>query len=460
MELKHDIFLCHNFADKDWVKELGGRIESEEHEGKNLKAFFDEWDIEPGKNIVNELEKALQESRYVGVVLSKKMLEAEWPKLEWTIAVYNDPSGKKGTVIPIWLGNCEIPPSLKIRNVLYFNNEHESKKSYKKLLALLKNQKLPRSEFFHKRTDLNGVKTSEQFPIEYADEIEEQIASNLLPVIHIPKYIWSGPVPSGTTYTNIFDHINRKIKGIKPTFLLRGSRIYSFWGLNDKSCPFRELLIADSIEKMEITPWKNNLDKKNGLIELLNRAFRNHCYYLGLKFDKKHRRFFFLPYGGQNRTITWHTGTRKSTRTVVKKCVKGKSDKEFWAHQSIQAEFENLDGEIFLKLVPGWAFTSDGENSIPPKEIGPLSTKWTHNEYNSSVFYHIRFWCNVLSEKTSKITLKLGDSNAEIDVSPSTSEITVGIEGDQFTIEKVFEVAEEDTVEDFGFEKTEDWGEN
>ena len=74
MELKHDIFLCHNFADKDWVRELGGRIESEEHEGKNLKAFFDEWDIEPGKNIVNELEKALQESRYVGVVLSKKCL--------------------------------------------------------------------------------------------------------------------------------------------------------------------------------------------------------------------------------------------------------------------------------------------------------------------------------------------------------------------------------------------------
>lgn len=170
MDFEHDLFLCHNGADKDWVRQLGEKIESEEHEGKHLKVFFDEWNIEPGKNVVNELEKGLSESRFVGVVLSKKMLEAEWPTMEWTIAVYSDPSGRKGKIIPIWLGDCEIPDSLKIRNVLYFRNEIEFKKSYPKLISILTNQPLPRGENRSLSTQREIIKSN--FPIEYQDDVD------------------------------------------------------------------------------------------------------------------------------------------------------------------------------------------------------------------------------------------------------------------------------------------------
>lgn len=449
----YDIFLCHNGADKQWVQKLAESIENETYNDGNLVVFFDDWDVIPGENMVLKLEYAMQRSRFVGVILSKNSINAEWPTMEWTMAVYNDPSGRRGFVVPIWLGDCEIPPSLKIRNVLYCRNDIEYKKSYARLIALLKNQRQPRGQ--KRPSSFNTLPTDALFPVEYADDVEEQLASNLLPVTSIPKYCWNGPV--SVTYKEVFDHLSRNVKGVHPTFMIRTNRLYSFCNLDDNSCPFRELLVADSIEKNEITPWLNDFDKKNGLIEMLNRSLRNHCRDLEMHYDKKHERFYFFPYGGGNRTVTWNTGLRKSHRTIVKQYRQGKDGKTFWAHQSIQAKFLLIDSEIFLQLVPGWTFTSDGTNPISPREIGSLSSKWTHNEYNSSVFYHIRFWCYILSKGQEKISIKLAKGlQLEVDITPAVSDISVGIDGDQLSIEKVFEVAENDTTDDFNTDGSEE----
>jgi len=53
------VFLCHNRADKEWVRELGVRLEAESIDGtlngRRIRVFFDEWDIEKGENIVTRL---------------------------------------------------------------------------------------------------------------------------------------------------------------------------------------------------------------------------------------------------------------------------------------------------------------------------------------------------------------------------------------------------------------------
>jgi len=171
MEFEHDLFLCHNKANKDWVRKLATTIENEKYNDRKLKVFFDEWDIKPGANIVLEIAKALSKSRFVGVVISPEMLDADWPMMEWTIAVSDDPAGRKGTVIPIWLGDCDIPTPLKIRNVLYFRNESEYNKSYPKLLSMLKNEPLQRGIHNSKRE--YQTLTEINFPLEYQDNVQE-----------------------------------------------------------------------------------------------------------------------------------------------------------------------------------------------------------------------------------------------------------------------------------------------
>ena len=201
------MFLCHTGANKDWVRKLARSIESEPTDGSNLRVFFDEWDIKPGSNIVLELDRALAKSRFIGVVLSPEMLEADWPSMEWTIAVSKDPSGRKGQVLPIWLGDCEIPGPLRIRNVLYFRDKIEYKKSYQKLISLLKNESSSRGGLAENIASVN--QSSQNFPLQYHDNVDEQLASNLFPVTRAPKYIWNGPIGS-LTYKDVFKHLKKK----------------------------------------------------------------------------------------------------------------------------------------------------------------------------------------------------------------------------------------------------------
>ena len=61
-----DLFLCHNGADKGWVRALGGQVESETFDGttsgRSLRVFFDEWDIDLAENVVLRINEGLAKS--------------------------------------------------------------------------------------------------------------------------------------------------------------------------------------------------------------------------------------------------------------------------------------------------------------------------------------------------------------------------------------------------------------
>jgi hypothetical protein len=58
-----DLFLCHTGADKDWVRELGVRLEQERINGRSIEVFFDEWDIDYGENVIAKIDQGLRHSR-------------------------------------------------------------------------------------------------------------------------------------------------------------------------------------------------------------------------------------------------------------------------------------------------------------------------------------------------------------------------------------------------------------
>ena len=437
-EEKSDIFLSYNHGDSEWVEKLASSIESEQYGDRNLKTFLDDWDITPGHNMIQAMERGLENSRFICPILSKNSINAEWPNMEWSIAISSDPSGRKGRIIPIWLGDCEIPPSLKIRSVLYCHNNISFKKSYSKLIAVLKNEKLSRGT--KNNESHQDTFYSEQFPIQYEDDVDEQLASNLFPIIDIPKSIWNGP----TNYSNseVYEFLRTEITGVLPTFIIKEKRIFCFWDLTDKKCPFRNILSANVINSDSVYDWLKDENKGRWLIELLNKGLKHHCQKLNLRFDSEHRRYSFFPENNKNREVTWHTGKRRATRTVVKKHTRGKSEEIFWSHQTLQAKFTIINDDIFLQLVPGWTFTTNGFDPLPSKQIGPLSTKWTTKEHNPSVFYHIRFWSSYLSQQSESLILLLGGSACKIDTTPGLAELNIGLESDLDPIEKVFETAD------------------
>ena len=70
---------------------------------RRLGVVFDKWDFDKGKNVVLELERYIDQARFIGIVASKAMLRAEWLTHQRTIAVWSDPSGRNGRVVTLLL---------------------------------------------------------------------------------------------------------------------------------------------------------------------------------------------------------------------------------------------------------------------------------------------------------------------------------------------------------------------
>jgi hypothetical protein len=87
-----DIFLSHTGVDKPWVEDLAELLERVRFGDRYLGVVLDKWDFEIGKNVVLEIDRYIDECRFIALVVTKAFLDAEWPTLERTIAVGSDPS--------------------------------------------------------------------------------------------------------------------------------------------------------------------------------------------------------------------------------------------------------------------------------------------------------------------------------------------------------------------------------
>lgn len=265
-----DLFLCHTGVDKPWVESLAEKIESVRYQGRFLQVIFDKWDFALAKNIVLELEREIDSCRFIAVILSKASLAADWPTLERTIAVWSDPSGSKGRVIPIVLENVPIPPTLRVRRWIDFRNPDAFDASLLELISILRGENIPRG----RGGLLPSLPLSPATPISpivitstiEADRVRERLISNLLPVLELPSHIHSAP-----TSLQLKSDFPRD-EGIPspPPFLLRTGRLYTFHDLRDADSPFKKSVELAQVNTEEFLQWFGT-DKHNWAIELLTR---------------------------------------------------------------------------------------------------------------------------------------------------------------------------------------------
>lgn len=133
----YDIFLSHNRADKPWTERLATRIEAD-RDGPQLRVFFDKWIMGPGSDIPLELEQGLQDSKYIGLVLSPKALASDWVALERSTAIYTDPRARKKRLIPLLRKDCEVPHMLARINAIDFRLEQNFEESLAVLINFLR----------------------------------------------------------------------------------------------------------------------------------------------------------------------------------------------------------------------------------------------------------------------------------------------------------------------------------
>ena len=130
-----DVFVSHNRKSKPWVRQFVSQLRAQ-----GLSVFFDEDSITPGSNVVRALDSALDRARHTVLVITPAALESDWVAMESTAASYNDPAGRRRTLIPLILeeGPTDaLPTSVRVLNAVSLCNPTTRVQQYRLLLSAI-----------------------------------------------------------------------------------------------------------------------------------------------------------------------------------------------------------------------------------------------------------------------------------------------------------------------------------
>lgn len=448
-----DLFLSHTGVDKPWVERLAELIEVTPFKDRYLGVVYDKWDFAHAKNIVLELEKEIDACRFIGIVLSKASLAADWPTLERTIAVWSDPSGAKGRVIPILFENVPLPPSLRVRRWVDFRNPETFEQSFVELISILRGESIPRGRG-GLLPAISAMQDAVKSPMIItsaveADKVDEKLISNLLPVLELPRLVYA----SSTPLRKKSDLQSLQVAKSHPPFLLRSEKLFTFANLRDAESPFRGVIKPEQIITEDLKNWFGS-EKHNWAVELLNLHLKAFAYDRYLRFEGKGQRFFFSPYKEQPKTIRWSIGGKEASREVTTPHtatrINSEGNKERfqfgWRHQGIRANFVHLPMGLFLRIEATWLLTKDGKVPRGGSRVGPVLSHWLNQERNGQILRSIRFWSLVLARGKDELCIPTGQEPIRVGLTPARGVVGFGIISDAVDYDRLINAEMEDDL--------------
>jgi hypothetical protein len=294
----------------------------------------------------------------------------------------------------------------------YLNTE------FKDIVLRLLNQVNVRGKAVGIQVELNPPK------VDSANEVEEQLLSNLFPVKKYPEKIFASP--TNIRYSReVYEKLGHRIKDIP--FLSKDKKIYTFDNLRVSSSPFLSIISKDRVTEENVSDWLQDSVKRNDLMYLLNVGLKKYCENRGLYFDKKHNRFVCLLKDGETYFFSWKRKVRFVPRKIAT-CVKGKSgDVLYCKHYAASLRFMFLDKNIFLKIEPTMTFTYDGYKPIRSAKLASLMSRYLSKQYNSEYLDLVRFWGKFLSKLDVSISIPVGKETIEVDPNPIGVPTSIGI---------------------------------
>ena len=124
----YDVFLSHNHADKPRVRRVAERLKA-----AGVRVWLDEWVIQAGDIIALKVDEGLEQSRVLLLCISPAALASGWVALERSTAVHRDPANAGRRFIPLLLGDCDLPDTL--RRYKYVDFREESEAAFAEVLA-------------------------------------------------------------------------------------------------------------------------------------------------------------------------------------------------------------------------------------------------------------------------------------------------------------------------------------
>jgi hypothetical protein len=192
---------------------------------------------------------------------------------------------------------------------------------------------------------------------------------SLLPVDELPATLWRATSVFRTS-AEVGEHPPRS-RGdqVLPFVLLKGE-IWAFHDLADGKGPFKRAVDPGTARQVDAATVLKS-DDRNIYVWLLNGALRDSLLRRGVRHDRVHDRYYFLP---DHETITRRveartkTGRAQSAKKVVRQEGSGTDHpRDIWWHLAAQLRFEQFaQGTWGLTIRPEFHLTKDGREPLQP----------------------------------------------------------------------------------------------
>jgi hypothetical protein len=143
-----------------------------------MEVWYDGWSVLGGDPLLSQISRGIKECNYFIVLLTPNSIESGWVKKELAMA-FERCSKDETQIIPIIMGNCLMPDSLKSFIYVDFGNHYSS--SLKELLQLMGIT----SGMFSETKLINII--LKMFPTRYKKYISQYVLSNGKPVEQVVK---------------------------------------------------------------------------------------------------------------------------------------------------------------------------------------------------------------------------------------------------------------------------------
>jgi hypothetical protein len=117
--MKLQVFISYSFNDSIFVRQLLRKLEE-----AGITTFYDK-KLNPGDSWVRVLEEIVNRVDYILIVLSPNYIKAEWARQEGQMAVFREANENTVRVIPLLIGDCELPPFLQSKHYVDFRSDFD-----------------------------------------------------------------------------------------------------------------------------------------------------------------------------------------------------------------------------------------------------------------------------------------------------------------------------------------------
>ena len=231
--------------------------------------------------------------------------------------------------------------------------------------------------------------------------LSENLYSNLLPILSLPRFIYGAPTDC-RTQADIRTRLGERRK--TPAIPADGM-LWTFADLNAQDCSLRVLCNAAKITRQSRHDWQADPNRSRLLVQLFNTCLRKKLAANGLIYDLDKNRYYFPPDDGGERRFTWRSLRNQINKPVVYPHVGSTGAVDYWVHWAARFRFMFFGRPAYLMVEPAMVFTRDGTQLVGGEEMGRLATARASHRYNRNVLGFLFFWKEFLREGNRDIVV-------------------------------------------------------